>query len=125
MRISIQATIENPNGSSPSQVIHIGEVKREPGVDPASGLGLFVQEANALLQQIQTVVLNEQADEFVRVAAGCIACGRRLGIKDTKPLGYRTVYGKAACAAPAFTHAAAGAALCPATASRSRLWRTH
>ncbi len=62
MRISIQATIECADGSLPSQVIHIGEVKREPGVDPASGLGLFVREANALLREIQTVVLNEQAE---------------------------------------------------------------
>jgi hypothetical protein len=43
MHISIQATIESPNGSSFSQVIQIGEVTREAGVDPASGLGLFVR----------------------------------------------------------------------------------
>ena len=102
MRISIQAVIENSNGLSSSQVIQIGEVTRDAGVDPASGLGLFVREANALLQQIQSVVLNEQADEFIRVAAGCLACGRRLGIKDTKPLVYRSVYGKALLRSPRF-----------------------
>ena len=48
------------------------------------------------------MVLNEQADEFVRVAAGCLACGRRLGIKDTKLLVYRTVYGKARLRSPRF-----------------------
>ena len=72
MRISIQATIENENGSC-AQVIQVGEITREADVDPASGFGLFVREANALLRQIQTVVLNEQADEFIRVAAGCLA----------------------------------------------------
>ena len=41
-------------------------------------------------------------DEFVRVAAGCLACGRPLGIKDTKPLVYRTVYGKALLRSPRF-----------------------
>lgn len=81
-------------------MIHIGEVTRDAGVDPASGLGLFVREAQALLQQIQIVVLNEQADEFIRVAARCLACGKRLGIKDTKPLVYRTVYGKALLRSP-------------------------
>jgi hypothetical protein len=101
MRVSIHATIENENGSS-SQAIQVGEITREAGVDPASGLGLFVREANALLQQIQSVVLNEQADEFIRVAAGCLACGRRLGIKDTKSLVYRTVYGKALLRSPRF-----------------------
>jgi len=95
LRIAIHAKIENADDSSASQVVQIGEVARDPGVDPASGLGLFVREANALLRHIQSVVLNEQADEFIRVAAGCLACGRRLGIKDTKSLVYRTVYRKA------------------------------
>ena len=101
MRVTIHATIENPDGSSAPQV-EIGEVTRDAGVDPASGLGLFVREANALLRQIQSLVLNEQADEFVRVAARCLARGRRLGIKDTKSLVYRTVYGKAVLRSPRF-----------------------
>ncbi len=87
MRITIHATIENAGAASAPQVVQIGEVTRDAGVDPASGLGLFVREANALLRQLQGVVLNEQADEFIRVAAGCLACGRRLGIKDTKSFG--------------------------------------
>jgi len=102
MRITIHATVESTDASSAPQVVRIGEVVRDAGVDPASGLGLFVREANALLRQIQSVVLNEQADEFIRVAAGCLACGRRLGIKDTKSLVYRTVYGKATLRSPRF-----------------------
>lgn len=102
MRITIHATIENADASSAPQVVHIGEVTRDAGVDPASGLGLFVREANALLRQIQSVVLNEQADQFIRVAAGCLACGRHLGIKDTKSLVYRTVYGKTILRSPRF-----------------------
>ena len=82
--------------------MQIGEARRDAGVDPASGLGLFVREANALLRQIQSVVLNKQSDEFIRVAAGCLACGTRLGIKDTKSLVYRTVYGKAVLRSPRF-----------------------
>jgi hypothetical protein len=69
MRITIHATIENDGGLSPSHAIPVGEITRDPGVDPASGLGLFVRETNALLRQIQTVVLNEQEDEFIRIAA--------------------------------------------------------
>ena len=64
-------------------------------------MGLFVREAHELLRQLRAVVLREQVDEFVRVAAGCLACGRRLGIKDTKPLVYRTAYGKAILRRPA------------------------
>ena len=102
MRITLHATIENADNSSALQLVHIGEVRRDAGVDPASGLGLFVREANALLRQIQSVVMNEQADEFIRVAAGCLACGTRLGIKDTKSLVYRTVYGKAVLHSPRY-----------------------
>ena len=49
MRVTIHATIESADDSSAPQVVQIGEVTRDPGVDPASGLGLFVREANALL----------------------------------------------------------------------------
>ena len=101
MRISIQACIEGES-ASPAKVITIGWVARDPGVDPASGMGLFVKEAHELLRQMQAIVLREQADEFVRVAAGCLACGRRLGIKDTKSLVYRTAYGKALLRSPRF-----------------------
>ena len=75
MRITIHATIDNADGSSALQVVEIGELTRVAGVDPASGLGLFVREANALLRQIQSLVLDEQADEFIRVAAGCRGSG--------------------------------------------------
>jgi len=45
MRISIQACIESDDSSSP-KVIAIGRVEHDAGVDPASGIGLFVQEAH-------------------------------------------------------------------------------
>ena len=107
MRISIQACIDG-QGASPPRVITIGCVERDAGVDPASGMGLFVREAHELLRQMQAIVLREQADEFVRVAAGCLACGRRLGIKDTKPLVYRTAYGKAILRSPRFYSCCSG-----------------
>src|SRR4029078_3583416 len=119
------ATIESEDASLAPQVGQLGEVTRNAGGDPACGLALFVREAYALLRQIHSAVLTEQADEFIRVAAGCLACGRRLGIKDTKSLVYRAVYGKAVCAAHAFTLAAASAALCLATGPQFRLWRTR
>ena len=65
MRSTTHATVENADGSFAPQV-EIGEVTRDAGEDPASGLGLFVREANALLRRIQSVVLNEQADVHPR-----------------------------------------------------------
>ena len=46
MRITIQATIENADDSSPPQVIQVGEVTRDADVDPASGLGLTTSLAS-------------------------------------------------------------------------------
>ncbi|MBV9892443.1 MAG: hypothetical protein JO090_16365 [Rhizobacter sp.] len=125
MRITIHATIENADGSAAPQVIEIGEVTRDAGVDPASGLGLFVREANALLRQIQMVVLNEQAGEFIRVAAGCLAWGRRWASRIRSPWFIGRCTARRSCAARAFTDAAAHAALCLDTAPPSRLWRTR
>jgi hypothetical protein len=62
---------------------------------PASGLGLFIGEAHQLLRQLQTVVLREQAARFMERVSRCWQCGSRLGIKDSKTIVYRTVYGKA------------------------------
>ncbi|MGT2455327.1 ISKra4 family transposase [Cupriavidus basilensis] len=101
MRISIQACIEG-EGTQPSKVITVGVIERKADFAPASGLGLFLRETHELLQQLQTVVLNEQVDQFVGAAARCRACGTRLGIKDTKPLVYRTAFGKARLRSPRF-----------------------
>ena len=49
MRISIQACVQGED-SSP-RVISIGCVDRDAGVDPASGLGLFLREAHELLRR--------------------------------------------------------------------------
>ena len=85
MRISIQACIEG-EGAHPSKVITVGVVERKDSFAPASGLGLFMRETHALLKRLQTVVLDEQVDQFVIRSARCLACGARLGIKDTKRL---------------------------------------
>jgi hypothetical protein len=44
MRISIQACVESGGSSSP-EVLTLGCVERDPGVDPAPGMGMFVREA--------------------------------------------------------------------------------
>ena len=93
MRISIQACIEG-EGVQPSKVITVGVVERQDSFAPASGLGLFMRETHALLKQLQTVVLDEQVDRFVVQSARCLACGTRLGIKDTKRVVDRTTFGK-------------------------------
>lgn len=62
----------------------------------------WVQQAHELLAQIQTVVLDQQADQFIRAAAHCLACSKPLGIKDTKSVAYRTAFGWKSIRGPCF-----------------------
>lgn len=101
MRISIQACIERA-GEQPSKVIEVAVIERNADVAPASGLGLFIRESQEILRQLQTVVLTEQVDQFIRITGRCQLCGGRLGIKDTKSLVYRTAFGKARLRSPRF-----------------------
>ncbi|AAP85850.1 ISKra4 family transposase (plasmid) [Cupriavidus necator H16] len=101
MRISIQACIERA-GEQPSKVIEVAVIERNADVAPASGLGLFIRESQEILRQLQTVVLTEQVDQFIRITGRCQLCGGRLVIKDTKSLVYRTAFGKARLRSPRF-----------------------
>jgi hypothetical protein len=101
MRISIQACIERA-GEQPSKVIEVAVIERNADVAPASGLGLFIRESQEILRQLQTVVLTEKVDQFIRITGRCQLCGGRLGIKDTKSLVYRTAFGKARLRSPRF-----------------------
>lgn len=101
MRISIQACIERA-GEQPSKVIEVAVIERNADVASASGLGLFIRESQEILRQLQTVVLTEQVDQFIRITGRCQLCGGRLGIKDTKSLVYRTAFGKARLRSPRF-----------------------
>ena len=65
MRISIFAQVEGDDTAS-GRTVPIGTIERDSLADPASGMGLWVQEAHEQLEHIQTVVLDEQADQFIR-----------------------------------------------------------
>ena len=94
MRIFVQACIEG-EGERPSRIITVGVIERGDEFAPCSGLGLFMSETKALLKQLQTVFVDEQVDRFFDVSAHCLSCQTPRGIKDTKRLVYRTVFGKA------------------------------
>ena len=94
MRVSVQACIEG-EGERPSRSITVGVIERDDEFAPSSGLGLFMSETQALLKQLQTVFQDEQVDRFFDVSAHCLSCQTPRGIKDTKRLVYRTVFGKA------------------------------
>jgi hypothetical protein len=101
MRISIFARVEGDDTGS-CRKVPIGAVERGAALDPASGMGLWIQEAHELLEQIQAVLLVEQAEQFIRAAARCLACYKPLSIKDSKSVVYRTAFGKMAVRSPRF-----------------------
>ncbi|MGH8338138.1 MAG: hypothetical protein ACRETL_15240 [Gammaproteobacteria bacterium] len=101
MRVAIQACVEL-EGAQPPKVVSLGVIERPDDFSPASGLGLFVREAHALLKELQKLVLDEQVERFVERSARCFACGTKLGIKDSKRLVYRTTFGKASLQSPRF-----------------------
>ena len=79
MRISVQACIEG-EGARPAKVIAVGVLERDDGFAPSAGLGLFLRETQALLKQLQKVLLEEQVDRFFEASARCLACSAPLGI---------------------------------------------
>ena len=56
---------------------------------------MLLQEAKDLMQQLQAIVVAEQAVQFVEVASKCPTCMETLGSKDSKQIVYRTVFGVA------------------------------
>ena len=63
-------------------------------------LGLSLAEAKLLLRELQQQVLERQVAAFLSSRAACPACGRAWGIKDHKPLRFRTLFGKLELASP-------------------------
>ena len=78
----------------------LGVIDRDRNSDPASGLGLLLREAHALLKALQAVVLDHQINQFLRAARRCRSCGKQLARKDTKFLIYRTAFGKGRLPSP-------------------------
>jgi hypothetical protein len=99
MRITIQALVDREDGEPPTTVA-LGAVERNSGSAPSAGLGLFIRETHDLLQQLQSVVLQEQVTEFLKSAVCCKACGLAHATKSTKVLVYRTAFGKVKLRSP-------------------------
>jgi hypothetical protein len=101
MRISIMAREEGVDADE-GKTFPIGVIHRDPAADPACGMGLWIQEAHAPLESLQALPLDEQAAEFIRITACCLACSAPLGVKDNKLIVYCTAYGKKSIRSPWF-----------------------
>jgi len=101
MRISIFVQVEGDEAGS-GRTVPIGTIERDSLSNPALGMGRWVQEAHELLEPIQAVILDEQADLSIRAAAHRLASSKPLGIKDIKSVVYRTALGKMTIRSPRF-----------------------
>jgi hypothetical protein len=69
MRFIVEVRIEGADRTTPSPVT-VGVIERCADSNPASGLGLLLQETKDLMQQLQTIVVAEQAIQFVGTRRG-------------------------------------------------------
>jgi len=92
MRITIHARVESVAGAAAREV-EIGTIDRADDSDPASGLGLLLREAHALLAALQRVMLDEQIGRLLERASRCSHCQQPLPRKDSRGIVYRTAFG--------------------------------
>jgi len=57
-------------------------------------IGLTMNEAKSVLSGLQTHLVEQQIDAYVRAHSSCTMCHRQLGIKDLRTIRYRTLFGK-------------------------------
>ena len=94
MRILIKLVVE----SDDARVVNEREIVRiERGGQTAiaqSALGLTLREAKAALAATQQAIVTTQAEHIVSQASNCTHCAAALKVKDSRPIVYRTLFGK-------------------------------
>jgi len=95
MKLSVQVVIESDDDDEdadhPSVVHEVAQIDRDAlSVDT---LGLQLEEAKHLLQQVQAVLIDEQVRTSLAEQVACPDCGRPRAHKDTKTIVTRTLFG--------------------------------
>jgi hypothetical protein len=101
MRVRVQVIIETEDGC-PAAVHEVARFDRERlQIDT---LGLQLAEAKALLQQVQAVLIDEQARTCLAQQVACPACGRARRHKDADTIVLRTLFGTLHLPSPRWHH---------------------
>lgn len=66
--------------------------------------GLTLAESKAILKDLQTIIIERQATDFLTASQQCPDCGRRRNLKGYHPLSMRTVFGKLSVRSPRLYH---------------------
>jgi hypothetical protein len=78
-------------------------------------LGLQLDEARALLQTSQEVMVSAQADDYVAKRAGCPQCGRVHRLKGRHEIVVRSLFGTLRLGSPRFRHCSCQGPVSPDT----------
>src|SRR5437764_9404850 len=93
MRLRVQVVIEaDDDDDHQAPAVHeVAQIDREAlSVDT---LGLQLEEAKHLLEQVQAVVAEEQVRTSLAQQVACPSCGRARAHKDAHPIVLRTLFG--------------------------------
>ena len=100
MQVKVQVITLRDDGEESLQ--EVACVERD-ALTPAS-LGLSIADSKAILQGIQTVVVEWQMHEYLNSQRHCSQCGKLRHRKGSHHIVFRTVFGDLPVESPRFTH---------------------
>lgn len=91
MKVKIQVVIESDNHEEPitEEVICIQRGELSPET-----LGITLAEAKDLLANVQTTMVKEQTNEYIRKQRSCPLCGKSQSQKGNHKIVFRSLFGK-------------------------------
>ena len=91
MKVKIQVVVESDNGET-KIIQEVTQINR--GCLQPENLGISLAEAKTLLQNTQTVLVEQQIAEYEKQHSSCQHCAKKLLHKDKRQIIYRTLFGK-------------------------------
>jgi hypothetical protein len=91
MKVKIQVVIESDNHET-SITEEVACIQRE-GLTPET-LGMTLAEAKDLLANVQTTMVKQQTNEYIKKQRTCPLCGKSRSQKGTHEIVFRSLFGK-------------------------------
>ena len=88
-----RAVVERVDPEGPVERCVIAEIERG-GLPRESQVGLSHEEGKLVLHSLQSVVVMDQAGEFVRPARPCMGCGCTRALKERRRRHLDTLFGR-------------------------------
>jgi hypothetical protein len=101
MKVRVQVIVETEDGG-PAAMHEVAQLDREEL--QSDTLGLQLAEAKAVLQRVQTVLIDEQVRTCLAQQVACPHCGRARRHKDATTIVVRTLFGTLHLDSPRWYH---------------------